>query len=150
MSKEEMIEERYLLVTQRIREIAGEDSVREPFRDYFIKTADFIGMSTELFQKIEKGWLKSASKEELKEWNNKLYRDILPGHYQESYGNPAYAVSVLGEDYGQMLSFLYTEIRGMIVYAFEQRKWDVTVLAELFAEIYHMFQDEVPETSCLK
>jgi aminopeptidase len=150
MSKEEMIEERYLLVTERIREIAGEDSVREPFRDYFIKTADFIGMSTELFQKIEKGWLKSASKEELKEWNNKLYRDILPGHYQESYGNPAYAVSVLGEDYGQMLSFLYTEIRGMIVYAFEQRKWDVTVLAELFAEIYHMFQDEVPETSSLK
>ncbi len=45
----------------------------------------------------------------MKDWNDRLYEDILPANYGTSYGNPAYAVSVLGEEYGQLLSFLYTE-----------------------------------------
>ena len=139
-----MIDERYQLVTGRIREIPREESVPEPFREYFRKTAGFIGLTAKVLEKMLKGWAEIAAKKELKDWNDRLYEDILPANYGTSYGNPAYAVSVLGEEYGQLLSFLYTEIRGLIVYAYEKRKWDFTVAAELFAEIYNMFQDEIP------
>ena len=71
-----------------------------------------------------------------KQWNQKLYADILPEHYDTSYGNPAYAGRMLGETYGSVLSAVYAEIRGAVVYAFEDRMWDITVLCELFLEIY--------------
>ncbi|POP32490.1 leucyl aminopeptidase, partial [Lactonifactor longoviformis] len=150
MSKEEMIDERYQLVTGRIGEIHREESVPEPFREYFRKTAGFIGLTAQVLEKMLSGWAETAAKEELKEWNDRLYEDILPANYGTSYGNPAYAVSVLGEEYGQLLSFLYTEIRGLIVYAYEKRKWDFTVAAELFAEIYTMFQEEIPKAETLR
>ncbi|MRZ99730.1 leucyl aminopeptidase [Lactonifactor sp. BIOML-A3] len=145
-----MIDERYQLVTGRIREIPREESVPEPFREYFRKTAGFIGLTAQVLEKMLNGWAEIAAKKELKDWNDRLYEDILPANYGTSYGNPAYAVSVLGEEYGQLLSFLYTEIRGLIVYAYEKRKWDFTVAAELFAEIYNMFQDEIPKAETLR
>ncbi len=36
------------------------------------------------------------------------------------------------------------------MYAYEKRKWDFTVAAELFAEIYNMFQDEIPKAETLR
>ena len=73
-----------------------------------------------------------------------MYEDILPEHYETSYGNPEYAVKTLGEVHGRILSFLYTELRGMIVFAFEQRMEDMTILAETFIEVYNAFEEEIP------
>ena len=56
MSKEEMIDERYQLVTGRIREIPREESVPEPFREYFRKTAGFIGLTAQVLEKMLNGW----------------------------------------------------------------------------------------------
>ena len=68
-----------------------------------------------------------------------LYEDILPEHYEVSFANPDYAVKELGEGYGQILSALYTEIRGDIVYAFEMRLENITILNEVFLEVYNLF-----------
>ena len=82
--------------------------------------------------------------DEWKELNRDLYADILPENYKNSYGNPVYACEKLGE-YGKDFSFLYAELRGIVVYAFEKRLWDITVLLELFLEVYGAFaQEEVP------
>ena len=84
--------------------------------------------------------------EQWEELNQALYLDILPKQYETSYGNPAYAVAQLGEVHGRILSFLYAELRGLIVYAFEQRLEETVVLLELFIEIYNRFeQEELPE-----
>ena len=48
-------------------------------------------------------------------------------------------MEVLGDGYGQLLSFLYTEIRADIVYAFEMRLMNITILNELFLEVYNLF-----------
>ena len=48
---------------------------------------------------------------------------------------------MLGEDLGVLLSFLYTELRGMIVYAWEQKNWDFLVGLELFLQVYSEFED---------
>lgn len=146
----EMIMERFELSMDRISQMALEETVQKPFLDYFKRTASFIQMIGEYLSFIEQGNQKTASTEELREWNQKLYQDILPGHYESSYANPAYAVAQLGEDYGRLLSYLYKEIRGDIVFVHEWRLTDVTILNEALIEIYNMFEEEVPEVGAIK
>ncbi|WP_200801296.1 aminopeptidase [Clostridium sp. Marseille-P2415] len=146
----ESIMERFRLSMERIGRITSEHTVSEPYRDYFTRTASFIGMIGEYLRFIEAGYQKTAPAGVLKEWNQKLYQDILPGRYEESYANPAYAVSRLGEGYGQLLSYLYKEIRGDIIFIHEWRLTDITILNETFIEIYNMFEENVPEASAVK
>lgn len=146
----ESVMERFRLSMERIGQIGSEETVSGPYRDYFVKTAEFIGIIGEYMEFLEAGNQKTAPAEVLKEWNHRLYEDILPGHYEESYGNPAYAAAKLGEGYGQLLSYLYKEIRGDIVFIHEWRLKDITILNEVFIEIYNMFEEGVPEASAVK
>ncbi|MDO4649267.1 MAG: aminopeptidase [Eubacteriales bacterium] len=143
---DECLKERYDLARGRLGEIAGEDTVAKPFRAFFAKTASFMIRAMEIAETDQKG----CSLEELKDMNRELYEDILPENYGKSYGNPTYAGEVLGE-YGPEFCFLYGEIRGIIVYAFEKRLWDVTVIIELFLEVYGAFnQEEIPSVKEMK
>ena len=136
-----MTEERYELAVGRIREMIGETSVEERFRDYFDRTAAFLLLVDEVKEALEKGSYQKASLAELKEWNHRMYEDILPEHYDSSYGNPAYACACLGEDYGQALGFLYGELRGALAYVFEGRVEYLDILMELFLEVYNQFEE---------
>ena len=98
-----MMAERYELAAERIRQIPEEESVRFPFRMYFQEISEFLKMLLTLEKEIEKGDYEKRSMEELKEWNHKLYEDILPENYETSYANPAYAVKILGKEFGQWL-----------------------------------------------
>lgn len=135
-----MMTERYELAAERIRQIPEEESVRLPFRMYFREISEFVMMLLELREEIEKGSYQELSLEQLQEWNRRLYADILPENYETSYGNPAYAAEALGDEYGQMLSFLYTELRGGIAYVFEGNLEYLTILMELFIEVYNCFE----------
>ena len=136
----EQIRERYDLTIDRIGRICMEKTVGEQSREYFQKTAEFILEIERIRKLIETGMWKQLSAEEKREENRKLYEDILPEQYAASYANPAYAVQKLGEEYGRILSFLYTEIRGEIIYAFEQKDLYLTICNELFIEIYNCFE----------
>lgn len=146
----EAVSERFELSMERIREICTEELQEKNFQLYFRKVAAFIWHIEELLAKIEGDWLNTATEDELKQENQCLYEDILPENYEESFANPDYAVKLLGEDYGKLLSFVYTEIRGMIVYAFEERKMEITILCELFVQLYTCFCDEMPSYELLK
>lgn len=139
---DEFMQERFSLMQERIAEIQSEELVREPYRDFFKKTAEFIAQMTEVYGKLLSGWMEEATREELEANNKKMYWDILPKYYETSYGNPAYAERMLGQEFGQLLSFLYTEVRGMIVFAYENRLFDMTVVMELFVQIYNLFEEE--------
>ena len=145
-----MTEERYELAIGRIREIVTEQTVEVRFRDYFRKVADFIIMIDELRDKLAEGTYADAPLEELREWNEKLYFDIMPQQYGKSYANPVCAAAKLGEAYGMILSFLYTEMRGMIAYGFEGRTAYLDILMELFIEVYNRFEEGTPEITCIK
>lgn len=146
-----MIEERYELVVERIKQIPEERTVKEPFCDYFCKMAQFVEMIDNLRNDLHSGAYGNADRKELEAWNHRLYEDILPENYVVSYANPTYAVSKLGEEYGQLLSFLYAEMRGAISYTFEAKTEYLGILFELFVEIYNQFEvDELPEIRSLK
>lgn len=145
-----MIEERYKLAVDRIRAIGTEETVDVPFRDYFRRTAKFILMLDELRELMVSGKYRELPLPELEAWNRRLYEDILPINYASSYADPAYAVEKLGEADGQLLSFLYTEIRGGIVYVFEQRTEYLDILYELFIEVYNQFEQGGDVTAGVK
>lgn len=143
---QELQRERYELVTGRIREIAKEESVPARYQEYFQKTALFLEKVDETLQKKQQGLLDAESEEEAKKRNKEFYQDILGKNYDTSYANPSYAVEKLGEEFGGVLSFLYTELRACIGYAYEGRAEDITIFGELFVEVYGIFaaaQDEV-------
>lgn len=136
------MEERYELSIGRIKELAMEPEVEAPFDDYVRQMAFFLLKMDGLFQWIKGGHLQEEKVEGLEVWNQELYEDILPGHYEKSYANPDYAVKKLGDTYGRILSFLYTELRAEIVYAYEQRIHDMVITNELFLEIHSLLKGE--------
>ena len=142
---DECMKERYGLAKERIREVITEETVKEPFGDFFRKMAQFLSMTADVMdeENVE------LTLEELKERNHRFYQDILPENYESSYGNPAYAVNKLG-DYGKAFSFLYAELAGTVAYAHEKRLWDMTVSMELFLEVYSAFcEEELPEAATI-
>ena len=151
---DELLMERYALAKERVSEIKEEKAVSEPYLDFFQKTAAFLTKNVEVMdgvvllgEKEEPRKLTGAADLSMDEWkklNQDLYEDILPENYGTSYGNPVYACEKLGE-YGKEFSFLYAELRGAVTYAYEKRLWDMTVLLELFLEVYVAFaQEELP------
>lgn len=140
---DELLNERYVLAKERIREIQGETRVPEPYRAFFAAVSEFLQPVIDVMDDP------AVKEKDPAGFNHRLYADILPDHYEESYGNPAYAVRMLG-DYGQDLCFLYAETRGAIVYAFENRLWDLTVTLELLLEVYSAFcEEELPSPAAV-
>lgn len=145
-ANEVYLQERYSLAMERIHGVFSEETVPAPFCEYFRKVAEFLLQMESLKRSLDSGETKRYTLEQWQELNTALYSDILPGQYESSYGNPAYAVSTLGEVHGRILSFLYAELRGLIVYVFEKRLEETVVLLELFIEIYNRFEEEeLPE-----
>ena len=181
-----MINERFELAVNRIKEIRDHQETDELFKDYFRKTADVI--------------LKIIDPENTPEYNQELYADVLPENYENSYGNPEYCNKLFEEmtsivngktfvntglgdnsddktavsadcdcvknkyNTSQMLCFLYSELRGLIPYAFERKHYEsihkddfsninleiITIYLELFIETYVMFVDAKTNADELK
>ena len=136
-----MTEERYELALDRIRLMQTEDTVKEPYRDYFKKMAEFVLMLDELRDELLDGRYQKLTLEELRTWNRRLYQDVLPEQYEESYANPDYACKMFGKESGQILGMLYAELRGAVVYVFEGKTEYLAILYELLIEIYNQFED---------
>ena len=155
----EVLQERYELAISRIREIREEHFGEERFEQYFAYAAEFLlkteGIRRDLEECVTSEACSAAKRAidyaqkytlaQLLEKNHALYEDVLPEHYEESYANPAYAVRMLGEGYGQLLSFLYVEMRSLIGFVFEGKLWEMVIRAELFVEMYSAFVYEWQE-----
>ena len=141
-----IIDERYELSLNRIKEISENPEVDEAFRGYFSFVARFILM------------INTPSDD--KEYNKMLYEDIVGDNYENSYANPKFCSrlwnkmtcsvnkntnekprkmgisdesdecserksdnkNLIGKNNtSQLLCFLYTEIRGLIPYEFEYK-----------------------------
>ena len=140
--KNEEYIERHELSLERIRRIAVEDTVDKKYLSYFQDMAVFLLSLEGIRNDIVSDKWNNKSLEELKEINFELYKDILPENYDTSYGNTTYAVKSFGEEIGQYLSLLYAEVRSAIPYAYENKIGYLTIIHELFIEVYNAFEDE--------
>lgn len=172
---QEWVQERYDLSKERVQEIARYNTAEKAFGDYFSKTAAFILEVEDVYEMRKDGRFEQLSQSELEDLNYKLYRDILPGasssdegdeelswqltaymfegsfdaHYDASFANPVYFRRWLGKFHGPMLSWLLTEIRGLIPLAFQGRLEEITAINELFIEIYNCFEHTMPEVKAV-
>ena len=148
MEEREILQERLELALLRIREIPGEDfqgAELLPWKEYFTTVAKFLLLIEDTRQFLEQGKQATATRKELQQRNHALYEDILPENYENSFANPAYAVKMLGEEFGVLVSFLYTEMRSLIGFTYEGRLDELVIRMELFSEVYAAFVYEQQE-----
>lgn len=136
------IRERYELAMERIELMERESTVKEHFLDYFSRIASFVLLVKDVANMVEEEHLSQLSLKELKSLNRAIYEDIAGDNYYTSYANPTYACDKMGDKYGKLLAFLYTEMRGIIIYAFENRLYELTIYLELLIEIYNYIEEE--------
>lgn len=141
----ESVQERFALACERIRAFLADSKIKPPYLDYFKRMAEFVEILSDWKHQVDTEDIWKQDMQSIQAYNHLLYEDILPESYATSYANPAYAVQQLGEDYGQLLSFVYTELRGGIVYVVENRLFDLTIHVELLVEILCLFEEGVPE-----
>ena len=138
--KNEQCEQRHALAVERLRGIVTEETVEKEYIPYFQNTVLFLLEVENVRKKVADGIWDKLSLEEMRSLNESLYSDLLGENYENSYANPEYAVKQYGE-MGQLLSMLYAEMRSGIPYAFEGRMDYLTILYELFIEVYNCFEN---------
>ena len=143
--RNEQCAQRHALAVERLRSIVTEETIEKEYVPYFQDCTLFLLELENTSRKIENGTWECLSLEEKRSLNTILYSDIIGEKYQASYANPVYACERLGEEMGQLLSLLYTELRAGIPYVFEQRKDYLTILYELFIEVYTCFEGMAEE-----
>ena len=154
----EDIEDRYELMVERIRSITKEETVDMRYRDYFVRTGEFLLQLDKVIEKVKSGMpiSESCTAGELQQINAALYQDVMPENYETSYCNYEYTRQMFGEKiaeneiedidkreylFADYLTFLCYEFHGLIAAAFEGRVVDLTVWFELFVEVYGIFED---------
>lgn len=147
--KEADFKERSLLAAARMEELAeelenGDNGLPESYACFFYRAADQLCKLNTICGAGDA--LMERSLEELQLLNRDLYEDVLPEHYEESFANPVYAVSVMGEDMGRCMSFLQAEINSVISDAFFGDEWELLIREELLLEVYGAFLTAVSET----
>ena len=153
MSREEMLEqrneacrERHVLAVDRLRSIVAEETVPEKYLSYFQDVTIFLLELENVRRKIADGSWERYSLKQKQSLNEILYSALLEEHYKKNYANPAYAAEKLGLEMGRLLSLLCAEMRSGIPYVFENRLDYLTILYELFIEVYNCFENtEEPE-----
>lgn len=126
----ELCRERYELARERIDALAqGEISriLPEDWRAYFYKMAVFIRMTADFYQACEEGENEEAAPdiEALRIWNQKLYDCAGQIVLEHMNGTTE-----------RLLYLLKEEIQGMICFAFEHRIMEMTILMELYIQVY--------------
>ena len=134
--QDDLMLERYELAIGRILEIKEEMQGEDAWRRFFGHMAGFVVTVNAYYEFVVSGAICKADSQELQDWNEKLYGEILSENYGNSFANPSYAVTQLGAEYGPFFSVLAAELRSMIVPAAEGKMEELLIRMELFIEVY--------------
>ena len=158
----EMMNERYGLVTDRIKETVKEDALSGPLLSFFRQTSEFLIKLSDILDRTLVDGIDDVPTAALASENHMLYEDILPENYDKSFANPDFITSQFtaaavpeAEEMAKCLCFLYAEMRGLIPFAYEGNTEIFTIFAELFVQVYSCFRlaslDEgFPEAGAIK
>lgn len=140
-----VMEERFELAAERVKQVSREHETAEPFRSFFAEMADYVAVMIEEYRWIAGGGLQRADLQELERHNEICHIDLLGRNYETSWANPAWAVKQLGEKFGQLLCAVSAELHSLTAFVYEQDLEALTIRIELFLEIYCAFVDAAQE-----
>ena len=121
----DVLEERFELSKDGLKQILEGSSLEEKLQQYFTKQASFLLYVFDIYEEVKENGLDNIDINSLKKWNNDLYADILKDEYEDSFTNPKKAVSLFGKEIGQVLSLVAAEIRTVIGFAYEGELFDI-------------------------
>lgn len=113
---------------------------KEAFARFFHHTGQWILELCALEDKLNDEYFNTHTLEELLEENHRLYSELMPGRYEQSYANPAFAVQVFGKDVGQVMSSFYCKYREYVGYAFKRKIFRMEELNRLFIAVFRQIQ----------
>ena len=142
MEEETFLMERYKLVMMRVREIPEEIGKRTTkgflWEDFFSQMASWmIGLDNFREWKLSHDF-KDWSLEEWQSFYEEMYRPLRQD-YEISYADPDRATQSFGKAYGQLFSFLASEIYRSFSQWMTGHLEAVVILWELFVEVYTDF-----------
>ena len=135
----DLIDLRYSLALQRIREIPGENAVSPAFVRYFQEGAGWFLLIDDEMRFLSSGEERNATAETLRRRNRKLYEEILPENYGTSFACPDYSVKAFGEEMGPVMAALRYEMRSAVPFAYRLERERVLIRMELFLEVHTAF-----------
>ena len=111
------------LAAERLGQVAEKPEIEAPYAEFFQEVSHYLLLQHEIFRLAESGELKGLSLEKLEEFNRKLYLPLRKENYGKSFANPQYAVKLLGEEYGQLFSAVFSMImeRNKMAFTFEEQ-----------------------------
>lgn len=149
--------ERYSLACGRIREIYnGDMNIPEKYTGFFKEVSEAFLAYSEQIRWVSGNnyayaapiyvWYREIPLDKWKKMNENIsvYR-YDSEYYQNSYANPSKAVSEFGENMGHILSAVAAECFSLGSLCFESRFFEIVVCAELFLEIYNIFENYEPD-----
>ncbi|MCD6328911.1 MAG: aminopeptidase [Candidatus Cloacimonetes bacterium] len=86
----------------------------------------------------------------LMEENKSFFEIIFPENYKKSWANPAYAVSKLGDNFGQLFSYFYTALRRLINSAFLHKRFDIVEWSRVYIEAFELIENALPDYEKLR
>ena len=147
------IVDRYETGLEIIKEICLETEKCLEFKGiykFFNYVGKFILKLADLERILDEKYFKLKSFDELKNENYELYKELIGDNYNTSYANPKYAVEVLGEGVGQLLSAFYVRIREGISYAFKNRIFSLEENNQIFIELFNSIKANGVDYNVLK
>lgn len=137
----EETKERMELCTERLALMETEETVGAEYRDFFRAQAKKMLLLFDYAKEVKEGTVLKRSEAECRAYFDELYKEILPQNYEESYGNPKYAVKRFGKRYGRLLTYVAAKLNAQIFYASEGNLLFVVMAAELLIELYNYFEE---------
>ena len=138
---------------ERIKEICLETEncmeLNELYK-FFNHVGKFILKLASMESSIDEEYFRMKNFEELKSENYELYKELIGNNYNTSYANPKYAVEVLGEEIGQLLSAFYVRIRQGISYAFKNRIFSLEENNQIFIKVFNSIKENGIHYNLLK
>ncbi|MDD6578697.1 MAG: aminopeptidase [Lachnospiraceae bacterium] len=144
----EDMEERFKLVTDRIREIRTACDIEdgehfsEGALDYFFELSNLAIGILPVLKRTEKKETKKADLPDFVDEQKMFYDRFEPDSYEKNFLNPEYSAKRLGKKLGGILSAFYMDFTAIIPWSYEGRKEWITYYFELFDEIYTLFEDQ--------
>lgn len=140
----ERIVDDYIDNIERIKDIRKEtesalksNTEKSEYYAFFNHTSKFILKLAQIENELANGYFSNNSFDKLLEVNKELYGELIGEGYEKSYANPAYAVAVFGNEFGQLMSYFYTIYRRYVDYAFSHKIFKMEEYNRLFVEVYN-------------
>lgn len=135
-------QDRYVTACNSIRTLLDQAKDKKTALDsYVLQVGTFVMQMDRLMEEINEDYFTKHSFEELLSLNHRYYEDIIEDSYGKSYADPAYCSERFSEGIGEIMAYLYTQIRQFVAFAFEKDKASMTWNLEVFLKAVRCLQE---------